>query len=193
MVIGCACANQAPGRSAADASSGRDAYVGHGDAMFDVQVVDAHALDTRLVDSTSEDARVIDASASQWNRANLTNFTSYPDPNSEECVRYNGCMWAGQFAAIDGVQSESWVMSHNIVAVHSRDLARYRLKTLRLRQGVNSIDVTVYDECADSDCSGCCTQNARQNGLDFLIDIESYTMNRFGSGDGVVEWMCLDC
>jgi hypothetical protein len=26
-----------------------------------------------------------------------------------------------------------------------------------------------------------------------LIDIEKYTMQRFGSGDGIVDWMCLDC
>jgi hypothetical protein len=121
----------------------------------------------------------------------LTNFESYPDPNSEECIKYNGCMWAGQFAGVDGVQPESWVMAHNIVAVHSKDFAKYKLKTLRLRQGTKEIDVTVYDECADSDCDGCCTANSAETG--FLIDIEKYTMQRFGSGDGVVEFACLDC
>jgi hypothetical protein len=128
-----------------------------------------------------------------WHQANLTNFTSYPDPGSEECIEYNGCTWAGYFAGVDGKQSEQWVMSHNIAAVHSRDFGEYSHKTLRLRQGERQIDVTVYDMCADSDCSGCCTQNASQNGLDFLIDIESYTMDRFGSGGGIVEWACLDC
>jgi hypothetical protein len=97
------------------------------------------------------------------------------------------------FAAVNGTMPLSWVMSHNIAAIHSRDFARYKLKTLRLRQNNRTIDVTVYDMCADSDCSGCCTQNAQQNGLDFLIDIESYTMQRFGSGGGIVEWMCIDC
>jgi hypothetical protein len=114
--------------------------------------------------------------ASDYRNANLTNFESYPDPNSEECIKYNGCMWAGQFAAVDGVQPESWVSSHNIVAVHEKDFETYKLKTLRLRQG---------------DCDGCCTKNSAQTG--FLIDIEKYTMQRFGSGDGVVEWACLDC
>jgi hypothetical protein len=128
-----------------------------------------------------------------WMKANLTNFTSYPDPGSEECIVYNGCMWAGQFAFVAGTQSESWVMSHNIAAIHEKDAPTYKLKTLRLRQGTRTIDVKVYDECADSDCSGCCTQNARQNGLNFLIDIEKYTMQRFGTGDGIVEWMCVDC
>ena len=77
------------------------------------------------------------------------------------------------------------------MAVHSKDFAKYKLKTLRLKQGSRQIDATVYDECADSDCSGCCTQNAGSIG--FLIDIEKYTMQRFGSGDGVVDWTCLDC
>jgi hypothetical protein len=128
-----------------------------------------------------------------WRKANLTYFTSYPDPNSEECIKYNGCMWAGQFAFISGTQSKTWVMSHNIAAVHEKDAAKYALKTLRLKQGTHQIDVKVYDECADSDCSGCCTENATQNGLNFLIDIESYTADRFGTNDGIVDWACLDC
>ena len=126
-----------------------------------------------------------------WRTANLTNYTSYPDPGSEECVEYNGCEWAGWFAALDEQQPESWVMAHNIAAVNSTDFDTSRLKTLRLRQDVQEIDVVVYDMCADSDCDGCCTQNSRETG--FLIDIESYTAERFGSGDGVVQWACLDC
>jgi hypothetical protein len=128
-----------------------------------------------------------------WRKANLTNFTSYPDPGSEECIKFNGCMWAGQFAFVNGTQPKSWVMSHNIAAVHQKDSNTYKLKTLRLKQGSHQIDVVVYDECADSDCSGCCTENAHQNGLNFLIDIESFTMQRFGTGDGIVDWACVDC
>lgn len=128
-----------------------------------------------------------------WYRANLTNFTSYPDPGSEECIEYNGCLWAGYFAFVDGKQTESWVQSHNIAAVHSKDANKYKLKTLRLRQGTKQIDVVVYDMCSDTDCGGCCTENANANGIGFLIDIEKYTMQRFGSGSGIVEWRCLDC
>jgi hypothetical protein len=126
-----------------------------------------------------------------WRNANLTWFTSYPDPGSEECTKYNGCMWAGYFAFVDGKQSEAWVQQHNIAAVHSKDAAAYALKTLRLRQGTKQIDVTVYDMCSDSDCSGCCTQNSSQTG--FLIDLESYTAERFGAYGGIVDWTCLDC
>jgi hypothetical protein len=128
---------------------------------------------------------------SEWRSASLTNFTSYPDPGSEECIEFNGCMWEGQFAGLDGKQTEEWVMSHNIVAVHSKDFDTYKLKTLRLRKDGKQIDVTVYDECSDSDCSGCCTQNAKPSG--FLIDVEHYTSQRFGVSDGQVEWACLDC
>jgi len=125
-----------------------------------------------------------------WSKANLTNFESYPDPNSPECTEYNGCEYEGQFAFVNGTMTEDWVMAHNIIAVHEKD-AKYALKTFRIRQGSMQIDATVYDECADSDCDGCCTRNSSETG--FLIDIEKYTMQRFGSGDGVVDWACLDC
>jgi hypothetical protein len=133
-----------------------------------------------------------DDATAVWNQASLTTFTSYPAPGSDECVKYNGCMWEGQFAGIDGVQTEAWVMAHNLVAVHSKDFAKYKLKTLRIRKGGKQIDAVVYDECADSDCSGCCTQNAKPSGN--LIDMEKYTVDSFGaSPDGQVEWRCLDC
>jgi hypothetical protein len=126
-----------------------------------------------------------------WRKANLTNFESYPDPGSDECENFNGCEWAGRFAFVNGQQSEQWVMDHNIVAVHSRDANRYKLKTLRLKQDGHQLDVKVYDMCSDNDCGGCCTRNAAETG--FLIDIEKYTMQRFGSGDGIVDWTCVDC
>ncbi|HYX38142.1 MAG TPA: glycosyl hydrolase family 18 protein [Oligoflexus sp.] len=126
-----------------------------------------------------------------WRQANLTNFTSYPDPGSEECLKYNGCAWAGMFAALPDKQSQSWVKATNIAAVHSADFPQYKLKTLRLRHKSAQIDVKVYDMCADSDCNGCCSENRRPTG--FLIDLESYTAQRFGLGDGAIEWTCLDC
>jgi len=49
----------------------------------------------------------------------------------------------------------------------------------------------VYDECADSDCDGCCTKNAKPSG--FLIDMEKYTVQKFGSSSGQVNWVCTDC
>jgi len=124
-------------------------------------------------------------------KADLTNFESYPDPNSEECIDYNGCLWAGYFAFVDGKKAESWVKANNIIAVHQKDSQKYKLKTFRLTQGSKKIDAKVYDYCADSDCNGCCTKNSKNTG--FLIDIEKYTMQRFGSGSGTVDWTCIDC
>lgn len=137
------------------------------------------------------DARDVDEDNLSWRPANLTNFTSYPEPGSEECKDFNGCEWAGRFAFVEGQQSEQWVMDHNIAAVHSNDADEYALKTLRLRHEDLRIDVTVYDLCSDSDCGGCCTRNASETG--FLIDIEHYTAQRFGLDHGVIEFACLDC
>ena len=127
-----------------------------------------------------------------WHQANLTWYTSWPEPGSEECIEYNGCTWAGYFAGVDGQMTEEWVKEHNIIAVHEKDWKKYKLKTFRLRMNGSTIDAVVYDMCSDSDCDGCCTENAGDIG--FLIDIEKYTRERFdGNGDGVVEWTCLDC
>lgn len=140
----------------------------------------------------------IDSSTLTFAWANATNYTSYPDPGSDECVIYNGCEWAGYFAAVDGQQTEEWVEAHNIVAMFSAGddnaaFDTYQLKRLRLRKNGEEMDVRVYDTCGDSDCDGCCTQNATQNGYSTLIDLESYTYARFGQGDGPIEWACLDC
>jgi len=126
-----------------------------------------------------------------WKQADLTYYESYPDPNSTECVVYNGCKWEGLFAFLVGKQPKEWVRANNIIALHSKYAHKYRLKTLRIKQGTHQIDATVYDYCADTDCKGCCTDNSNKTG--FLIDMEKHTMERFGSGSGVVEWYCLNC
>ena len=123
-----------------------------------------------------------------WKSAQKTNYTSYPDPGSEECVKYNGCMWAGQFAACNGKKTEEWVAMHNIVAAFP-DFVSLELHDLCLRSGDKTIVVTVYDTCGDSDCDGCCTEN--QGGADQLIDLESYTNDRWDVRDGRIEWADL--
>ena len=145
-----------------------------------------------------ESSAAIESSASGpvadtvWNRANLTWYTSWPEPGSEECEDYNGCTWAGWFAGLEEQQTEEWVSEHNIIDVREKDWKTYKLKTFRLRKNGHTIDATVYDMCSDSDCDGCCTENAGKIG--FLIDIESYTRKRFNNyGSGIVEWTCLDC
>jgi hypothetical protein len=130
------------------------------------------------------------ASGLGWKTANKTSYTSYPDPGSEECIKFSGCKYAGMFAACDGTKAESWVMSHNIVAIFP-DLNAYALHDLCLTKPDNSqpIIVTVYDTCADTDCDGCCTQN--RGSADALIDVESYTDKRWGVDDGPIRWADL--
>ena len=144
--------------------------------------------------TTTLESSAAPAKDTVWKKANLTWYTSWPEPGSEECEDYNGCTWAGWFAGLDEQQTEEWVSQHNIIAVHEKDWKTYKLKTFRLKQNGRTIDAVVYDMCSDSDCDGCCTENAGE--LGFLIDIESYSCKRFtgdGDCDGVVEWTCLDC
>lgn len=112
---------------------------------------------------------VSETAAQKWRKAQLTHYESYPDPGSKECIEYNGCKWAGRFAYVSGKQPLSWVKKNNIIAVHSKDGSRYKLKTLRIRQGSKTIDAKVYDHCSDKDCKGCCTRNAYFNNLLHLV------------------------
>jgi hypothetical protein len=123
-----------------------------------------------------------------WKTGSKTNFTSYPAPGSDECIKYSGCLYEGQFAACDNTMSKSWVMSHNIVSFFP-NFGQYELHDLCIKSGSKQMVVTVYDTCGDSDCSGCCTQN--KGSADALIDIESYTNARFGVEDGRIQWADL--
>ena len=145
-------------------------------------------------DDTSSDDTGTSCSG-PWYKANLTWYESYPDPGSEECIQYNGCTWAGQFYGLDGTKTEEWVASHNIISVHQKDWDWLGMQTIKLRQGGHEIIATVYDLCSDSDCDGCCTQNlgpVNSDGNSYLIDIEAYTKERFGSDEGIVEFQICD-
>ena len=123
-----------------------------------------------------------------WKTANKTNYTSYPEPGSDECLKFSGCLYEGLFAACAQKRSLEWVESHNIVAAFP-DLKTLELHDLCLKSGKKTIVVTVYDTCGDSDCDGCCTQN--KGNKDELIDIESFTDARWGVPDGAIEWADL--
>lgn len=124
-----------------------------------------------------------------WKTANKTNFQSYPADGSEECIKYNGCNYKGQFSNCNDTKTESWVMSHNIVSVFPD--TGLLLHDLCLKAGTKVIRVAVLDTCADSDCNGCCTQNKGSQPL--LIDIEKYTDQRFGVADSppAIQWADL--
>ncbi len=91
----------------------------------------------------------------------------------------------------------AWVNRHNIVSVYKRNAMpahwdQYKGHILRLEQGTNKVDVWVLDTCGDSDCNGCCFDNADPTTGE-LRDIESATVNRFGTSSGTVRWACIDC
>jgi hypothetical protein len=133
----------------------------------------------------------VDNAGLTWRPATLTDFESFPAPNSVECIQYMGCQYQGMFAAFPRAKTEQWVMDHNIASVHEKDFLTYVGKTLRVRQDGKMVDAVVYDECIDTDCNGCCTRNAMPSG--FLIDLEKYTFQRMGGADGPAEWACIDC
>jgi hypothetical protein len=124
-----------------------------------------------------------------WKTAHKTHYTSYPVPGSEECIKYNGCFWQGKFNTCGDtlVKSKAWVMSHNIIALFP--LKDMGLHAICVKAGGKTMEVTAYDTCGDSDCSGCCTAN--KGSADALIDFESYTDKKFGVGDGNIQWADL--
>jgi hypothetical protein len=135
---------------------------------------------------TSGNARC-NAAGLNWKSGSKTNFQSYPDPGSVECIQFSGCDYVGQFAACNKMEPKSWVMSHNIVAVFPQ--GNLFLHDLCLKSGSKTIVVTALDTCADSDCSGCCTEN--KGNADLLVDVEEFTDARWGVDDGPIQWADL--
>ncbi len=146
---------------------------------------------TNTTSTNSSSTSTAPTSATDWKKANSTWYTSHPDAGSEECIKYNGCKWAGMFAGVNGKKSESWVKAHNIVAVHSKFFSQYNGKWLILRNPSTGkeLDVQVLDMCSDNDCDSCCTRNMQSTG--FLIDLEKYTAERFFGGtpqNSMIDW-----
>jgi hypothetical protein len=144
--------------------------------------------DTASSSSGTSSTSACDSPSLVWKTGSKTNYTSYPDPGSDECIKYSGCEYEGLFSACDSQKSVQWVQAHNIVSVFP-DFNKLKLHDLCLKSGAMTIVVTVIDECADSDCSGCCTQN--KGSADQLIDVESFTDARWGIGDGRIQWADL--
>jgi hypothetical protein len=100
------------------------------------------------------------------------------------------CTFDGWFEACTYPQTREWAMTHNIVSVFP-DYKTFALHDLCLRDPTTgqTIVATVYDECPDLDCAGCCTQ-AKGN-ADELLDVESSTYARFNMRSGVIDWADL--
>jgi hypothetical protein len=156
------------------------------DAATQMEAGPAQQGDAALDSGASPDSRCAQAGL-LWRSARKTNYESYPAPGSEECVKYHGCDYLGQFQACANAMPESWVAGHDIASVFP--LEGLELHSLCLRAGSRTMIVTVIDTCADSDCGGCCTEN--RGDADRLIDLEKYTNERFGVDDGDIEWADL--
>ena len=127
-----------------------------------------------------------------WKQARNTFYNSYPAPGSNECLNYNGCTWAGQFA-YGGKKTLDWVKSNNIVSFFDKSAGNagaMKGKQIRLRKNGKEFVATVLDTCGDSDCNGCCSKNAASTG--YLVDIERHTCDRELGGtaacSGTIEW-----
>jgi hypothetical protein len=143
--------------------------------------------------------------------ASLTHYTSYPecckgnanyDPkaDTDECVKYSGCKYAGDFASIEH-QTLEWVQNNNIIAFYDNSDStgknfdkNYGNKKIRLTKGGKSFIATIVDTCGNKDCDNCCATNSKPSG--FLVDVEYYTaLRNFGSADaaeGTIQWELVD-
>jgi hypothetical protein len=99
------------------------------------------------------------------------------------------------FAACPNTETKAWVMAHDIASVFpnlniaSNGIPALKLHDICIKSGATTMVVTALDECADKDCSGCCTKN--KGSADELIDLESFTDARWGLPDGPIEWADL--
>ncbi len=110
----------------------------------------------------------------------MTVYQSYPPQGSTECITYSGCMYEGQFAYCGPTETQSWVAQNNLVSfftIADKGAGAMANHKICLKSGSKSIVGDVVDTCGDSDCNGCCTQNAK--GADALCDIELSTDGRF--------------
>jgi len=111
-----------------------------------------------------------------------------PTANTDECVQYNGCRWAGYFAYKscsgadvtdnDGQCTIDFVQKNNLVSFFSLsgEHQQYRGKKIRIEAKGKTIEALVVDTCGDSDCGGCCSTNAGKSTDGFLIDMERETV-----------------
>ncbi len=122
----------------------------------------------------------------EWQSAALTNYESYPDPGQRGMRQVQRLQMGRTILRRAGQEDRGLGGTHEHRGGPSEALAPVGGKHLRLRQGGREIVVQVLDLCSDSDCAGCCTNNLGGDG--YLIDIEKHTMQRFGSGSGVVKF-----
>jgi hypothetical protein len=126
-----------------------------------------------------------------WKEASWTHFNSYApccedspnyDPTADrtECDNFSACDNIGQLA-YSGQQSLEWVQNNSIISFFSidGDNTSFGNKTMRVSAAGLTVEALVADTCVDSECDGCCSNNADPSG--YLVDMEYWTvMNNFG-------------
>ena len=122
--------------------------------------------------------------------AQLTWYESYPRccydknaPNQEECTKYNGCRWAGQFANGETLKLSD-IKATPIVSFFDADNKsqsawekKYKNKKIRVTKGDITFTALVKDTCSDKDTdNNDCTRNSKGG---FLIDVEYFTAKKY--------------
>jgi hypothetical protein len=142
---------------------------------------------------------------SGWNQASWTHYISYapccedspnydPSADTTECDEYSACDYLGGFAYI-GQKSFNWVQNNNIVSFFSSngDNAAFGNKRIRVSAAGKTVEALVADTCGDSDCEGCCSENAQPSG--YVVDMEYWTvMRNFGdisTAQGQICWQLV--
>jgi len=149
------------------------------------------ANDASCYNAATPKAPVVNNTGSKWRTANITTYSSYPDSNDPQCSTADACPWMGQFKAVSEKMSYDDVKNTNIVAVDKSNYPALENKDICIVQddgqgGERKITAKVIDVCADSDCDGCCSTN--KGDKDALLDLERFTMKRFGSHSGEAKW-----
>lgn len=105
---------------------------------------------------------------------------------------YNGCAWDGDFAYV-GNRPFDYVQNTDIIAFFASSGETFPRKIIRVYSPGHdkTVDAIVLDTCGDSDCNGCCTENADTGG-GYLVDMEENTVVRhFGAlneASGLICW-----
>jgi hypothetical protein len=149
-------------------------------------------------------------SASYINAA-WTTYTSYApcctggawynaSADTTECTQYSACSYLGTFAALNSTLTFDQVKTSNIVAFFDKNNptkfnSMYANKKIQIKYGTVVFNATILDTCADTDCGGCCSQNADQT-TGYLLDMEYWTvMRNFGdinAATGTIQIMFLN-
>ena len=125
--------------------------------------------------------------------AQLTWYESHPRccydanaPNQEECTKYSGCKWAGQFAngetlTLTEVKNTPIVSFYDVNNPSMSAWKRlYMNRKVRITKNGVTFTAIIKDTCQDYDtANNDCSRNAKGG---FLIDIESFTAKKYIGG-----------